>query len=42
MFADAIRTLYAYGAWANARVLDAAEQLSQAQLTGDDGGYGSV
>jgi uncharacterized damage-inducible protein DinB len=43
MFADAMRTLYAYGAWANARVLDAAARLSQAQLTAaDDGGYGSV
>ncbi len=43
MLADAIRTLYAYGAWANARVLDAAARLSQAQLTAaDDGGYGSV
>jgi uncharacterized damage-inducible protein DinB len=43
MLADAIRTLYAYGAWANARVLDAAAQLSQAQLVAaDGGGYGSV
>jgi uncharacterized damage-inducible protein DinB len=30
MLADAIRTLYAYGTWANARVLDAAARLSQA------------
>ena len=43
MFTDAIRTLYAYGAWANARVLDAAARLSPSQLVAaDDGGYGSV
>jgi uncharacterized damage-inducible protein DinB len=43
MLADVIRTLYAYGAWANARVLGAAAQLSFKQLvTADTGGYGSV
>ena len=43
MLADAIRSLYAYGAWANARVLDAAAQLSPAQLVAaTGGGYGSI
>jgi uncharacterized damage-inducible protein DinB len=43
MLADAIRTLYAYGTWANARILEAAAQLSQAQLVAaNDGGYGSI
>ena len=43
MLADAIRTLYGYSAWANARVLDAAAGLSPAQwVAADDGGYGSV
>jgi uncharacterized damage-inducible protein DinB len=43
MLGDAIRSLYAYGTWANARVLEAAARLSQDQLTAaDDGGYGSV
>lgn len=44
MFADAIRTLYAYNAWANARVLEATARLSPAQLVDADGGggYGSV
>ena len=43
MLAAAIRTLYAYNAWANARVLDAAARLSPAQLlAADGGGYGSV
>lgn len=43
LLATAIRTLYAYGSWANARVLDAAAGLSPAQLVAADvGGYGSV
>ncbi|MGH2531130.1 MAG: DinB family protein [Thermomicrobiales bacterium] len=43
MLAAAIRTLYAYGAWANARLLDAAADLSSGQLVAaDGGGYGSV
>jgi uncharacterized damage-inducible protein DinB len=43
MLTVAIRTLYAYGAWANARVLDAALALSPNQLViADSGGYGSV
>jgi uncharacterized damage-inducible protein DinB len=43
MLADAIRTLYAYGPWANARVLAAAERLSHPHLTAADGsGYGSI
>jgi uncharacterized damage-inducible protein DinB len=43
MFATAIRTLYAYGAWANARLLEAAAGLSPAQLVAaGDGGYGSI
>lgn len=43
MLTVAIRTLYAYGAWANARVLDAAACLGPDQLViADGGGYGSV
>jgi uncharacterized damage-inducible protein DinB len=43
MLTDAIRTFHAYDAWANARVLEAAANLDQAQLVApDDGGYGSV
>jgi uncharacterized damage-inducible protein DinB len=43
VFATAIRTVYAYGSWANARVLDAAAGLSPAQLmAAEEGGYGSV
>jgi uncharacterized damage-inducible protein DinB len=43
MLADAIRTFYAYGTWANARVLAAAARLSHPQLTATDGsGYGSI
>ena len=39
MFADAIRTLYGYNAWANDRVLDAAAGLSSGEMT-DPGGAG--
>jgi uncharacterized damage-inducible protein DinB len=43
MLSLAIRTVYAYGAWANARVLDAATELGSAEFVADDGGgYGSV
>jgi uncharacterized damage-inducible protein DinB len=43
VFADAIRTFYGYGAWANGRLLDAAAGLSPDQLVAvDGGGYGSV
>ncbi len=43
MLAAAIRSFYAYGSWANARVLDAAAGLNQAQLVAaEGGGYGSV
>jgi uncharacterized damage-inducible protein DinB len=43
VFAAAMRTVYAYGSWANARLLDAAAGLSPAQLVAaEEGGYGSV
>lgn len=43
MCAIDIGTFYAYNAWANARVLDAAANLDQAQvLAGGSGGYGSI
>ncbi len=43
MLTDTIRSFYAYGAWANARVLEAASHLDQMQLVApDDGAYGSV
>jgi uncharacterized damage-inducible protein DinB len=43
MLGDAIRTFYAYGTWANTRILEAAAHLSQTQLVAaNGGGYGSV
>jgi uncharacterized damage-inducible protein DinB len=43
MLAVAVRTLYAYSAWANDRLLDAADCLNPVQLVaGGDGEYGSV
>ncbi len=43
MLATAIRTLYSYGAWASARLLEAAAVLSPAQfVAADGGGYGSI
>jgi uncharacterized damage-inducible protein DinB len=37
MMADAIRTMYAYSTWANARILDAAERLTPEQRRADGG-----
>jgi uncharacterized damage-inducible protein DinB len=37
MIADYIRTLYAYNAWANTRILDTAAQLSAGQLVAKAG-----
>jgi uncharacterized damage-inducible protein DinB len=37
----AVRSLYAYSAWANARVLDAAERITLEQFQAEDGG-GSI
>ncbi len=43
MLAASIRSLYAYGAWANARLLVAAADLSPTQwVASDGGGYGSI
>jgi uncharacterized damage-inducible protein DinB len=43
MVTDTVRTLSAYSAWANARVLAAAAELSSTQLVAaGQGGYGSV
>lgn len=43
MLPDAVRTLYAFGVWANNRLLEAAGRLSPAQLNASDGGgYGSI
>lgn len=39
---EEIRALYAYSAWANARVLDMAEQLDPGQFTTDVDGFGSI
>jgi uncharacterized damage-inducible protein DinB len=39
---DGIRALYAYSAWANARVLDMAEQLEPRQFTIDVDSFGSI
>jgi uncharacterized damage-inducible protein DinB len=37
-----IRALYAYSAWANARILDTAEQIDPGQFTTDVDGFGSI
>ena len=37
-----IRDLYAYSAWANARILDTAEQLTPEQFTTQCDGCGSI
>ena len=39
---EGIRALYAYGAWANGRILDTAERLAPEQFTSDVAGSGSV
>jgi uncharacterized damage-inducible protein DinB len=39
---ESIRTLYAYSAWANARILETAEQLTQQQYTTASDGYDSI
>jgi uncharacterized damage-inducible protein DinB len=39
---EGIRELYAYSAWANARILDTAEQLTREQFTADPDGCGSI
>ena len=39
---EGIRDLYAYSAWANARILDTAEQLTPEQFTTQGDGSGSI
>ena len=39
---EGIRALYAYSAWANARILDTAEQLDSGQFTTDVDRLGSI
>ena len=39
---EGIRTLYAYGAWANARILDTAERLDPDQFMTEVDGLGSI
>jgi uncharacterized damage-inducible protein DinB len=39
---DSIRDLYAYSAWANARILDTAEQLTPEQFTTSGDGFDSI
>jgi len=39
---EGIRALYAYGAWANARILDTASRLDPGQFTADVDGSGSI
>ena len=39
---EAIRELYAYSAWANARIFDTAEQLTPEQFTTSGDGFDSV
>ena len=39
---EGIRELYAYSAWANARILDTAEQLTPEQLTTQGDGFDSI
>ena len=39
---EEIRALYAYSAWANARILDTAEQLDPEQFTTEVDGLGSI
>ena len=39
---EGIRTLYAYGAWANARILDTAERLDPEQFTTEVDGLSSI
>ena len=39
---ERIRTLYAYSAWANARILDTAEQLTPEQFTTSGDGFDSI
>ena len=39
---EAIRELYAYSAWANARILDTTEQLTAEQLTTSGDGFSSI
>ena len=39
---EGIRDLYAYSAWANARILDTAAQLTPEQFTTSGDGFGSI
>lgn len=39
---DAIRPLYAYSAWANARILDTAERMNLQQFIAQNNGAGSI
>ena len=39
---EGIRDLYAYSAWANARILDTAEQLTPEQFTTSGDGFNSI
>ena len=39
---ESIRDLYAYSAWANARILDTAEQLTPEQFTTSGDGFDSI
>ena len=39
---EGIRNLYAYSAWANARILDTAEQLTPEQFTSSGDGFDSI
>jgi uncharacterized damage-inducible protein DinB len=39
---EEIRELYAYSAWANARILDTTEQLTAEQFTASGGGFDSI
>src|SRR5215210_3519986 len=39
---EGIRELYAYSAWANARILDTAKQLTPEQFTTSEDGFDSI
>jgi uncharacterized damage-inducible protein DinB len=39
---EGIRELYAYSAWANARILETAAQITPEEFTTDADGYGSI
>ena len=43
MLVEVVRTMYAYSRWANARILEAAERLTEAQRRADGGAsFGSI